>query len=918
MCDNVEWYSGFTEVNIKNNFGKSDVSKLCIGTADSTPQENVGTIDHGIEENGPVESHTLASGLVCKPTGDMRIDLSLSNRSGEFNIASISDNSPKERTDNQTPGIAAADDKGRRNAVPSAGKDNNLKGPSLVRLQHQVYIPPFHGCDFDVPVDIRNSKGVKVCEPLNLPPGLCVAHSVVTIPHHNQNHSKPSIVVRILNISPIPQTISKHTPILTLADVTVLEGQDIPVTKNTIAQVEFNLQHMEDIFAKTGKPLEATKLVKHRIDIGDSAPVYKPPYRVPFQQQPVVRQHIEEMLQEDIIRPSASPFSAPVVLVEKKVKEGEEKKDRYLGTEPTLEPIWNRERIRRSQQDDPAVRNITGNVLRNNSRDYYLDLDGVLYRKSEDSRHGDLLVAPTALLPEIMKTYHDLPISGHTGYDKTYARIKKMFIWPGMSKDIKKYVDACISCAQRKTSPHAKPAPLKRFDIPSKPFYRIAMDVVGPLPVTAQKNKYILTVQDALTKYVEAFPMEDQKAPTVARTFVKGIILRHGTPRQVLTDLGTNFTSKMMEEMCQILRIQHLKTTAYRPQTNGALERFHRTLKDLSVITSAQTKEIGTNGSHCHSRVQSMTHSATGKAVPEDYPFDEILKPLQVRYDADSNYIAEFMQRMKIAHRNAIQTIEATTDRVHGQFNTKPRNQDSASVIGKLAKKWIGPYRITHLRGVNARIEEIHGRKEQLVHVNRLKRCLATEDPRDQLGNVVTRFRTHNREPPRRAEVQTVSGAGLQVARGNKKAGEKLTTGQPEFPPAEEPTSSGHPREATATTGPPEDFEGPITRTQRTTGTPRTPTTGAEAGARRKDYSAKPGTESQRRRAVPDYGTEFGDGWRGLFTPACWNQEGGGLSRGAEQPRGPQADLKEEEYLPNPISHQGRSPVSQDLVVFKH
>ncbi|KAG5861848.1 hypothetical protein JTB14_004386 [Gonioctena quinquepunctata] len=391
MCDNVEWYSGFTEVNIKNNFGRSDVSKLCIGTADSTPQENVGTIDHGIEENGPVESHKLASGLVCKPTGDMRIDLSLSNRSGEFNIASISDNSPKERTDNQTPGIAAADDKGRRNAVPSAGKDKNLKGPSLVRLQHQVYIPPFHGCDFDVPVDIRNSKGVKVCEPLNLLPGLCVAHSVVTIPHHNQNHSKPSIVVRILNISPIPQTINKHTPILTLADVTVLEGQDIPVTKNTIAQVEFNLQHMgvsgrevfqqflhtyEDIFAKTGKPVEATKV------------------------KPI----------------------------------------RYLGTEPTLEPIWNRERIRRSQQDDPAVRNITDNVLRNNSQDYYFDLDGVLYRKSEDSRHGDLLVAPTALLPEIMKTYHDLPISGHTGYDKSYAKMKEMFIWPGMSKDIKKEV----------------------------------------------------------------------------------------------------------------------------------------------------------------------------------------------------------------------------------------------------------------------------------------------------------------------------------------------------------------------------------------------------------------------------------------------------------------------------------------------
>ncbi|KAG5870400.1 hypothetical protein JTB14_035499 [Gonioctena quinquepunctata] len=122
-------------------------------------------------------------------------------------------------------------------------------------------------------------------------------------------------------------------------------------------------------------------------------------------------------------------------------------------------------------------------------------------------------------------------------------------------------------------------------------------------------------------------------------------------------------------------------------------------------------------------------------------------------------------------------------------------------------------------------------------------------DPRDQLGNVVTGFRTYYREPPRRGAVQTISGAGLQVARKNKEAGgwgidksvsapteeanrseEKRTTGQPEIPPAEEPTSSGHPREAT--TKPPEDFGGPIMRTQETTGTPKTATTGAEAVAR--------------------------------------------------------------------------------------
>ncbi|KAG5887613.1 hypothetical protein JTB14_002622 [Gonioctena quinquepunctata] len=154
----------------------------------------------------------------------------------------------------------------------------------------------------------------------------------------------------------------------------------------------------------------------------------------------------------------------------------------------------------------------------------------------------------------------------------------------------------------------------------------------------------------------------------------------------------------------------------------------------------------------------------------------------------------------------------------------------------------------------------------------------------------------HITRAPRRAEIQTVSGVGLEVARGNKKAGEKLTTGQPEFPQGQHTEDRG--RIGTRNYG---------TRTQQPGGLERRANVGEE-----------PTRTPDRRRAVPDYGTEFGDGWRGLFTPACWNQEGGGLLRGAEQPRGPQADLKEEEYLPNPISHQGRSPVSQDLVVFKH
>ncbi|KAG5868548.1 hypothetical protein JTB14_031035 [Gonioctena quinquepunctata] len=110
-----------------------------------------------------------------------------------------------------------------------------------------------------------------------------------------------------------------------------------------------------------------------------------------------------------------------------------------------------------------------------------------------------------------------------------------------MTHGIEAYVNACISCAQRKTS-HLKPAPLQKFQLLRSLFFCIAMDVVGPLLVTLLRNKDISTVQDALTKYVEEFPMPDRTSQTIAKAYIKGVILKHGTPKQLLTDLGSNFT----------------------------------------------------------------------------------------------------------------------------------------------------------------------------------------------------------------------------------------------------------------------------------------------------------------------------------------------------------------------------------------
>lgn len=81
------------------------------------------------------------------------------------------------------------------------------------------------------------------------------------------------------------------------------------------------------------------------------------------------------------------------------------------------------------------------------------------------------------------------------------------------------------------------------------------MDIVGPKVHTMKGNRYLLTFQDYFTKYVEAIPIHDQKADTIARAFVENIIVRHGTPKRLLTDMGANFTSALFKEVCRNLGI---------------------------------------------------------------------------------------------------------------------------------------------------------------------------------------------------------------------------------------------------------------------------------------------------------------------------------------------------------------------------
>ena len=93
------------------------------------------------------------------------------------------------------------------------------------------------------------------------------------------------------------------------------------------------------------------------------------------------------------------------------------------------------------------------------------------------------------------------------------------------------------------------------------------------LALYLNQNRFIVVCSDYLTRWPEAFAVPDTTAPTIARLFVENIVCHHGAPRVLLSDQGTNFLSKLVSEICQIVGIKQIKTSSYYAETDGLVER---------------------------------------------------------------------------------------------------------------------------------------------------------------------------------------------------------------------------------------------------------------------------------------------------------------------------------------------------------
>ncbi|KMQ82607.1 integrase core domain protein, partial [Lasius niger] len=247
---------------------------------------------------------------------------------------------------------------------------------------------------------------------------------------------------------------------------------------------------------------------------------------------------------------------------------------------------------------------------------------------------------------------------------------------------------------------------------------RVQMDILGPLPLTASGNKYLLVIVDCFTKWVEAFPVKNIRAKTVAEIFISQFVSRHGVPMEIQTNQGKNFESQLFSKLMRLLGIRKTRTTALHPQSDGQVERQHQT------ITNYLAKYVSENQKDCDRWVpmfllayRSSKHETTRVTPAELYFARELRLPIDLlqgsprfneeRLPPGRNFVEDLKEKLEEIHSGVRERMVLRSLQMKTRYDQKVRVLfeegervwlynpcRSKGKAQKLQSNWEGPYLI--------------------------------------------------------------------------------------------------------------------------------------------------------------------------------------------------------------------------------
>ena len=384
-----------------------------------------------------------------------------------------------------------------------------------------------------------------------------------------------------------------------------------------------------------------------------------------------------------------------------------------------------------------------GDSCREKERICYFVKNDVLCRKfrsRKDNSVTEQIVVPIRFRNFILNIAHNESSAGHFGINKTFDKVSRYFYWPGIRKDVTKFCKSCDLC-QRVGKTPLKVVPLKPIKIEGEPFQKLVLDCVGPLPRTSKGNEYLFTIMCPVTRFPEAIPLRSINADKLIEALQKFFSFV-GIPKTIQTDQGSNFMSKKFQNFLESYNITHEISSPYHPQSQGVIERFHRTFKTMLKTYSNQNEKIWdtlcpmlifavrdtVQDSIGYSPFQLIfTHNVRS---PLGILKEQVLEDEELREVNLDEIKAKIRNTWKLAKDNLIKVQEVMKERYDSKSETRQLNvNDQVLVLIPTPGKpfqfdYVGPYKVKQkLSEENYVVEFPTGRrKEKKFHINNLKK----------------------------------------------------------------------------------------------------------------------------------------------------------------------------------------------------
>ena len=333
---------------------------------------------------------------------------------------------------------------------------------------------------------------------------------------------------------------------------------------------------------------------------------------------------------------------------------------------------------------------------------------------------------------------------GHNGSPRTYALLKRNYFWKGLKPMVKRHVQSCRFCQEHnkqsvkysKYNFAAEPAPMKF----------ISMDLIGEFhPPSSKGNRYALTVICMFTGYTFCIPLPDKKAETVLKAYMNHVYCKHGGSLKILSDNGTEFKNKLMEEVSKELGVEYkVYSPPYRPQSNGRIESFHYFLK--ACIAKHITPQLEWDDvvplacaaynffPNEHSR-ESPFFLMFGRDPL--LPLTKLLRP-KLRYLGNEESILS-LESLQIIYQLVVTNLKTAREKRQPSLivDSKLREGDLVLVKDHTAKafqpRFKGNFRVIKQKGNQVEIRPAEGGETTKVHVTDIKKITPAEHISTQL-----------------------------------------------------------------------------------------------------------------------------------------------------------------------------------------